>query len=784
MTLKDRMYAGVLAVFSVIMFLPMYISPKVMGWLDAMFYFMPFRMLTGEVIRAGDMPFWNPYIYCGNPLMANMQSAIFYPLNIFFHVFDPLTGTRITTFCTFFIMAASVYFLLRLYKHSEEASLRGAVFFAFSTFSTVKAVEFADINTMAWMPAVIYFTKKYADSGRVQDKLLIPFALSMSLLGGHPQFFAYGYFVFLCFYFYETLLRGGVRDNWAGSLKQFLLINIIFAGIVMIQVLPTLEFIMNSRRTMGGIGVRESASTSLQFEHIIAFFAPVLANFFSKETLFLNWIGLVDIGVLGVMLFFCGAIYTADRGRRNLLMGMFAFSLIAAFLGSIPFYPWIFEHVGVLRTIRYPGKAIVIAFFVICFFAASGYDALFEEKKERLAPFAKWVIITAIAGLLLYAAADFLRDPIIKLYKDIFDPLISFQKLLDMIENYSRLLPSFFLFECLLLVSAAIVYAVAVKGIKGPVMRYSAAATALLCMMTFSSAWSGIYAKIDWMKIETTQIRRLLADNSLSSNRILAPIAGNRFIYECVYESIYDLYYYNMDSMTPNMVMNHKLRNADGFDSLFLGDFAALKTLLNDIDNPWDAPAFGLLGVKYISSKPAISGKSLKFVSKGWNDLYLNTNNMGPAFIAGRGSKVHTASRKDAAEYYVKNGLLPSRDILVEPQDKIYADDAVAASTGSGGDSKVSVAWKGLNTCEVDVEGPGGLMVVTDNYYPGWKAWVDGKKTKVIRADITFKAVTVGPGAHKVRFKYDPPEFMPAAVISIMLLLVLLPVVPALIRLF
>lgn len=45
------------------------------------------RKLAVDEMRKGNMPLWNPYSFSGTPLLANFQSAVFYPLNIFFFHF-------------------------------------------------------------------------------------------------------------------------------------------------------------------------------------------------------------------------------------------------------------------------------------------------------------------------------------------------------------------------------------------------------------------------------------------------------------------------------------------------------------------------------------------------------------------------------------------------------------------------------------------------------------------------------------------------------------------------
>ena len=48
------------------------------------------------------------------------------------------------------------------------------------------------------------------------------------------------------------------------------------------------------------------------------------------------------------------------------------------------------------------------------------------------------------------------------------------------------------------------------------------------------------------------------------------------------------------------------------------------------------------------------------------------------------------------------------------------------------------------------------LLIFTDNYYPGWKAVIDGQTTRILKANISFKAVEVPEGRHTVEFVYEP----------------------------
>ena len=49
-----------------------------------------------------------------------------------------------------------------------------------------------------------------------------------------------------------------------------------------------------------------------------------------------------------------------------------------------------------------------------------------------------------------------------------------------------------------------------------------------------------------------------------------------------------------------------------------------------------------------------------------------------------------------------------------------------------------------------------GYLVSTDAWYPGWKAYVDGRPATLHRANLAFRAVSVPAGRHRVAFRYEP----------------------------
>jgi hypothetical protein len=103
------------------------------------------------------------------------------------------------------------------------------------------------------------------------------------------------------------------------------------------------------------------------------------------------------------------------------------------------------------------------------------------------------------------------------------------------------------------------------------------------------------------------------------------------------------------------------------------------------------------------------------------------------------------------------------------------ADSSFVASTGGNAaepDRVRPIAPAFQDGFELGVSsGSAGWLVWAENYYPGWRVWVDGAEVKVLRADLSFRAVALPPGAHRVRSAFLPSDFRIGLYVSLASLL-------------
>ena len=104
---------------------------------------------------------------------------------------------------------------------------------------------------------------------------------------------------------------------------------------------------------------------------------------------------------------------------------------------------------------------------------------------------------------------------------------------------------------------------------------------------------------------------------------------------------------------------------------------------------------------------------------------------------------------------------MQGENALELPDTGVSSDDAQVAGYGPNEIDLVATAKQQ------------GYLVLSEVYYPGWNAFVDGRETDVFRADDLFRGILVSPGVHQVRFLYDPMSFKLGEAISGLMLVAL-----------
>jgi uncharacterized membrane protein YfhO len=82
----------------------------------------------------------------------------------------------------------------------------------------------------------------------------------------------------------------------------------------------------------------------------------------------------------------------------------------------------------------------------------------------------------------------------------------------------------------------------------------------------------------------------------------------------------------------------------------------------------------------------------------------------------------------------------------------------------------ITIQGSGELDVQADSKAP-GLLIVTDQYYPGWQAFVDGKPVPIFAVDGIFRGIFLDRGSHIVKFIYRPLSFAVGGIVSAISLL-------------
>jgi hypothetical protein len=175
-----------------------------------------------------------------------------------------------------------------------------------------------------------------------------------------------------------------------------------------------------------------------------------------------------------------------------------------------------------------------------------------------------------------------------------------------------------------------------------------------------------------------------------------------------------------------------------------------------------------MMNVRYLVSQ---KGLDLPVAYQGQNaKVYENPKYMPRAWLTPR-----IEVKKDFSE------MIPLlRDPGFNPYLVAYVEQPLAGLEPSPSPAPVggsaSIAAEGTavftqqspNRFQVDTQSlAASLLVVSQNWYPGWKARVNGQLRRVERVNGALMGVQVGPGTSKVEFVYRPTRFLLAVMLAL-----------------
>lgn len=226
---------------------------------------------------------------------------------------------------------------------------------------------------------------------------------------------------------------------------------------------------------------------------------------------------------------------------------------------------------------------------------------------------------------------------------------------------------------------------------------------------------------------------------------------------------------------------NSAVSSAKGFSGDLTPYFNYRNFLQPNSNIVWDIPAIeghgGLRPKRFYEiwdemMKRGIGFETLRFIGLANGKYVLTTYNFPSQYLILKKEfgfytnlptiKIYENKLFTERAFFVNNAVvMPSEKVIqkmfeknFEPSYMVVLEEIPFKNYYSG---KGFADIKKYSEGEIEIEATssnGGFLVLTDTFYPGWRVFIDGKKSKIYCANYIFRAVEIPKGNHLVRFEY------------------------------
>lgn len=669
------------------------------------------RKLAIDELKNGNLPIWNPYNFSGTPLLANFQSAVFYPLNILFFIFSFDLAWGLLVFLQPVLAGFFLYLYLRFLKVSKIGSLLGSLCFSFGSYSIVWLEWNTIIHTILWLPLILLSIEKIF-LGSKNWLLILLLALISSFFAGHMQVFFY---IFLITIIYTLIKIIRLKQNRKNTILLFIICLLLFAAVTSVQWLPTLKFISLSNRAYD-LGDFTKPGWFIPWQNLIQFLAP---DFFGNPATANYW-GVWNygefIGYLGIIpLIFALSAVIFRRDKKTLFFSLLAlFALVFALPTPLAKLPYILK-LPFLSTSQ-PTRLMSIIDFSLSILAAFGFDWFIRNKNDKK-------IVSVILPLVLLMGFCWLAV----VGNRSLGLGISNDNIL--VARKNLILPSM-----ILLISGVLII-LKTKNISRFGTLLNCLIVSLVVIDLFRFGWKFTpFSPEKWLFPQTKLTGRLTENAN--------------------YWRIMSL---DRQIMPPNFASSYRFQDVSGYDPLYLSNYSQLAgawdrnapditpASFNRIITPDTLNNFfpDLMGVKYLLSFQKLAESDFTFLDQeGQTYLYENKKVFPRAFLVEELINIESKEEEMEKMFTLADKLrftaVTSQKIRVNP-NKLNPYESVIITQYQPNKIEMRV--------RSDYE---RMLVLTDNYYPVWQAYIEGKKTEIYPVDFALRGIIVPPGEHKI----------------------------------
>jgi len=681
----------------------------------------PLAYYFRESVWRGELPLWNPLNECGLPFLAQWNTQIFYP-PAWFYVLFPLSWA-LGVFCLahLFVGGLGMYVLAHRWTKNQLAAAVAGVAFAFSGLMVNSLIWPNNIAALGLMPWVVMLVERAWLEGR---RRVIAAALvgAMQMLTGAPEVIVLTWVLLAALGLVGAFRRGAALGR---VLLRFSFVVLLICGLAAAQLLPFFDLLAHSHRDAGFA----TSAWSMPATGWANFLVPLFHCHPGSHGVFVQagqyWTASYYLGVAVVALALC-AVWRSGERRVFVLAGLSVLFLVLA-LGDAGFlHPWAREHFGVLGLMRFPIKFVVLPIFaapLLAAYAIARLETAGDGSKKPL--WAIWlVVIVLMLAIVWYAAKYPLPD--------------------DDWAATGRNALARAAFFTVVFTGLAFWRTISRPRLRG-LFQVALLVLVWLDLLTHAPAHKTVSRGV----FEPNLPRQPPPAKFGASRAMMSAVAHQELNFMHTKAPSAD-YIGRRLALVSNCNLLDDIPILDGFYSLHLPEQLDVGALLYARTNS-SAPRF----VEFLGVSQATSPTNFFEWEARRDYLPLVTGGQKPVF----------AEAGETLKRLASLDFDPRREVFLPPESKPF----VTVTNGAQVTMLAPVLSAQQISLVVEANEP-AMLVVAQSFYHDWKAYVDGRPTRLLRANHAFQALEVPAGRHQVKLVYEDRLFYAGAVVSLVTL--------------
>ncbi len=727
-----------------------------------------FRDFAAQSLRAGQgIPHWNPYMFGGLPYVAAMHGDVFYPTALLRMLMPTDLAMTWGFILHLFASGLFTFAFLRAWGLGFYPSLIGGMAYLLSGPITSYASPGHDgkLFVSALLPLALWFLVRGVRDGRAWAWGAFALTIGLAVLSPHPQLLQYLLLATGAFALFLALGAdaAGVPIPRSLAIRR---LGLAFGAVVIgmaigaVQFAPVREYVAWSPRA-GGRDYAYATSYSFPIVELFNLYLPqftgILERYWGP-----NGIHLHSEYLGGSVLLLAGAAFGGDARRRFrrfwLAVGGVAFLWMLG--GNTPFFRLVYELVPGTKFFRAPSTIIYVFGFAVSVLAALGAERILERGLARRYAFA-WVGAGLFIALLATGGVftSFAQASVLPTAQGIasaqgYDPAVAPQiaeqlasaNATDVVLGAWRS----FLFVAL---AAGVLLGYLRGGMSARLFALGMAVVVAADLWSvarrywqFSPPASSLYASdpaIEFLKREREPGRVLVA--ATSDSGLASP----------------DPYFGTDRRGKGTGLMVHGIRSLTGYHGNQLGRYKSLEE--STLSNGGAALATPMFwrheNARYLYTNQPIADSAMRLLigpvkNSAGSTVYLYRL-PGDNPYAWVTPSITKASDADIERAILDPRFDPRRVAVFDSSAAVQAPPVTSLPVPLTLTTTTAAIGPGIATIALSEPAPGGsALVVSENFYPGWSATVDGKSVPVYRADFNLIGVPLPSGGRRIELAF------------------------------